>query len=284
MNLIHHLKTLTSQEVFEYFAKESLKACPANSKLAWMNQYILKGGTIPNKDESEKPLNISAILRENRIKKMERYSLQASKIHENSQKVLTWLETQKRTPGIAIDLGGGNSSLALALLEKRWKVIVVDPSEKGLQLLNMRAHLQGLGLIAKNNLSLIPQKMEEFIFPTDIDFISAQSSLPYCDASKVVVLWEKIHYSLKNDGYFTADFFNSCSFNESPSNSDTEFLFTLDDDNPDSDKEIVSRVELGAWMASPSITYSLLRNSSYKIDYFSCDSTAIEFIGHKNKR
>lgn len=279
MNPIFKLRHYNKQEISNYFLKEASKACPASSKLAWMGQYIQKGGTIPGKDQSKKPLNISAILRENRTEKMQRYSLQPSTIDEVSQKALKCLEAKKTSPGIAIDLGGGNSTLALTLLQKKWKVIVVDPSEKGLYLLRLRAELQGLGSIARSNLSLIPQKMEEFTFPSNVDFISAQASLPYCDAAKVVSVWDKIHHSLTNGGYFAADFFNSCS--DKDSNSDTELAQILDDDTPDSCKEIVVRAELGAWMTSPSIACSLLKNSPYNVDYFSLDSTSIEFIGRK---
>ena len=281
MSGITQFKHLTNQEISNYFLKEASKTCHKNSKLAWMNQYIQKGGTIPNKDPSEKTFNIPTILRENRIEKMQCYSTQPSKIYEISQKTLKWIEEKKTEPGIAIDLGGGNSTLALALLQRNWKVIVVDPSEKGLHLLYVRAQLSGLGSIAKSNLSLVSQKMEEFTFPSNVDFISAQSSLPYCDAAEVVSLWKKIHHSLINDGYFAADFFNSCSFKDSLSNSDRELARILDDDNPDSRKEIASRVQLGAWMASPSVAYSMLENSRYNVDYFSLDRTSIEFIGRK---
>ncbi len=279
MNQIYQFKHFNNKEVANYFLKEASKACQANSKLTWIGQYIQKGGTIPAKDEFKKPFNVSAIARENRTEKMEKYSLKPSIIDEFSQKALTWIEARKTSPGVAIDLGGGNSTLALTLLQKKWKVIVVDPSEKGLYLLRMRAQFQGLESIAKTNLSLIPQKMEEFTFPNNVDFISAQDSLPYCDAAKVVSLWEKIHSSLTNDGYFAANFFNSCSYKDS--SSDLEYAQILDDDTPASGKEIVYRVQLGAWMSSPSIAYSLLKNNSYNIDYFSLSRTSIEFIGRK---
>ena len=115
-------------------------------------------------------------------------------------------------------------------MQKNWKVIVVDPSERGLHLLYVRTQLEGLGSIAKNNLSLVSKKMEEFTFPSDVDFISAQASLPYCEADKVVALWDKIHLSLAKNGYFAADFFNSCSYDEPLIDSDTAQARILDDD------------------------------------------------------
>ena len=274
MNSLNQFKHLTRQEVSDYFSKEASKACSKSDKLTWINQYIQRGGTIPNKDEFRTSFNISAILRENRTERMQRFSLKPSEIETVSQKTLKWIEEKKTNPGIAIDLGGGNSSLALTLLQKKWKVIVVDSSEKALHLLHMRARLQGLGAIAQSNLFLLPQTMETFTFPSGVDFISAQASLPYCDANKVVSLWEKIHHSLASGGYFAADFFNSCSSTDPLSSS-------YDDDTPDPAKEIVSRVRLGAWIASPSVAYSLLKNSSYNTDYFALDNTSIEFIGRK---
>lgn len=281
MNTIYHLRNLSKTEISEHFLKEASKACHSNAKLAWMNRYIQQGGSIPRKDETKEPLNISAILRENRTKKMETYSLNPSRIDEVSQKTLKWIEEKKTPPGIAIDLGGGNSTLALMLLKKNWEVIVVDPSERGLHLLSMRAHALGLGSIAQTNLFLTAKKMEDYTFPSNIDFISAQDSLPYCDASKLVSVWDKIHHSLTGGGYFSGNFFNSCSYEKPVSDSDVEFSQILDDNNPDPAKEIITRVELGAWMGSPSLTNSLLKNSGYKIDYLALGNTTIDFIGRK---
>ncbi len=281
MNTIYHLKNLSKREISEHFLKEASKACDNNSKLAWMNSYIQQGGFIPLKNEGGKPLNVSAILRENRTKTAHAYSLSPSTINEISQKTLNWIEKKKTIPGIAIDLGGGNSTLALMLLKKNWKVIVVDPSEQGLHLLSMRAHALGLGSIAKTNLILTAKKMEDYTFPSNIDFISAQDSLPYCDASKLVSVWDKIHHSLIEGGYFTASVFNNCSYDNPISDSEGELKRILDDSNPHPRKEILNRVSLGAWMTSPSIVYSLLQNSGYKVDYFSLDSVVIEFTGRK---
>lgn len=261
MNTISHLKHLSKAEVSAYFCKETSKACPAHAKISWMNHYLQAGGIIPNKGDYEIATNIAALLRENRARKMEKYSTQPANIHELAKKTIELL----KEPGLAIDLGGGNSSLAICLLQKKWKVIVVDPSEQGLQLLYMRAHALGLGSIAKANLRLVPQKMENFTFPSNVNFISAQASLQYCDASKVEMVWDNIHRSLTNGGYFAADLFNH----------------SIGDDSVGPCKELVCRMGLGAWMTTPSVTYSLLKNSLYDIDYFAIDDNITDFIGRK---
>ncbi|MBM3207540.1 MAG: class I SAM-dependent methyltransferase [Chlamydiae bacterium] len=281
MNKIYPFRQLTNHQISNHFIAENLKACTSNGKISWMNRYLQKGGTIPSNSEVDTSFKIASILRENRSEAMRIYSIQPSRIDYVAERAIHLAETVKKVDRLAIDLGGGNSSLALYLLKRNWKVIVVDPSDEALNLLQLRVRNGGLTALAKSKLFLVPTKMEDFSFPSNVTLINAQSSLPYCDAGKVINLWKNIYDSLEPGGVFAGDFFNNCSDIRCESVSDFSYASTLDDNSPSSRKEIISRLQLGTWMASPSLTHSMLKNSSYNICYFTVDDTSIEFIGYK---
>ena len=281
MNKIYPFRQLTNHQISNHFSAEKLKACTANGKISWMNRYIQNGGTIPSKSEVDASFKITSILRENRSETMRIYSTQPSRIDYVAVRALRIAETAEKVGRLAIDLGGGNSSLALYLLKRNWKVIVVDPSDEALNQLQLRVRNGGLTALAKSRLFLVQKKMEDFSFPSNVTFINAQSSLPYCDAGKVMNVWNNIYDSLEPGGVIAGDFFNNCSDSHLEPASDFFYAAALDDNSPSSRKEIISRLQLGTWMASPSIAHSMLKNSAYNIYYFSVDHTSIEFIGSK---
>lgn len=98
-------------------------------------------------------------------------------------------------PGLAIELGCGNSAVVSKLLQRGWKVVAVDNSPEALTNLQMR--ISKTDSARMKNLTLVCADMETYQFPDNVQLIVAKDSFPYCNPSKIVEVWDKAYQSLQ---------------------------------------------------------------------------------------
>lgn len=258
------IRLLSAEQVHHKLLIEASKACPKDKKIAWMNDYLKKGGTIPNKNEHTHAPHIPTLLRENRDLCADKFASCPASINPM---IIDLLYSQKITTSAktAIDLGGGNSSLALFLLKNGWNVTVVDPSKAAFTALTQRVLEAGFGTLLHSRLRIVSSKMEDYNFPKNVGLITAQSSLPYCDPLKVEAVCQNIFQSLDSEGVFFANFFNY------PTNVDEE---------TGRYQEMTCRLRLGIWLSTPSLSVSLLKNTGFSSLSYSIDGEPIASRTH----
>lgn len=114
---------------------------------------------------------------------------------------------QKQGAGkIAVDLGCGKSGATLALLEKEWRVICVDYSQKALDNLGLYALKANEEWLTNNQLMPICTRIETYQFPKRVDAVIANCSLIYCDPQAITRIITNIYLSLKPGGVFAGNF------------------------------------------------------------------------------
>lgn len=105
-------------------------------------------------------------------------------------RLLARLPLEKRTKGVAVDLGGGgDNATAVYLLRNKWKVIVVDTCKAALDQLQKFA-ARNVQPDDMRNLTLECRDMGDYKFPENVDVIMAIDALPYCDPNKFLALWD----------------------------------------------------------------------------------------------
>lgn len=110
--------------------------------------------------------------------------------------------------GVAVDLGSGLSQTAVQLLNHDWRVHCVDYSPKILEILK-RSIQESFPREIAQQLITCCEKIEDYRFPSQVDLITATSSLTYCNPSKINAVLQNIFQSLKPGGYFVGNFFCS---------------------------------------------------------------------------
>lgn len=190
-----------------------------------------------------------------------------SRISQQLENSLIKFQEEGIKPGIAVDLGCGNSSSTIYLLQRGWKVIAVDSSKKVLENLHKRANEQGSNWITDGQLTLVCQKIETYEFPQNIQIIVANDSLPYCDPTKVKYVWDRAYISLAKGGRIIGNFFPD------PMN-------TL--------VEEIQRTLMGGWFTDKAVVNALLDETGYQKEvcaynkyWFQSDPRCIEFVGRK---
>ena len=101
----------------------------------------------------------------------------------------------------AIDLGCGDGTESLYLLEQGWRVSAIDAEASAIQNLfqkckpDLRQNLKGQ--VSSFEKATLPQA----------DFIYAGLSLPFCHPDNFQSIWQKIQTALTQGGYFAGHFF-----------------------------------------------------------------------------
>ena len=119
--------------------------------------------------------------------------------------LLSALEASKSDPGCAgrqaIDLGCGDGTDTVFLLENGWQVLAIDGEARALDRLLAKVPND---LVA--NLQTQIAKFEEVMLPS-ADLIHASLTLPFCHPDNFAGLWQKIVASLGENGRFAGQFF-----------------------------------------------------------------------------
>lgn len=120
---------------------------------------------------------------------------------------LTKFQEEGTAPGLAVDLGCGNSFPTIRLLQKGWKVIAVDFSKGAIERLRETANKYGSNWLRDGQLTLVCQNIETYQFPKNVRLIMANNSLPFCNPAKIKQIWDRAYASLEVGGRFIGNFF-----------------------------------------------------------------------------
>lgn len=260
---------LNKLTVSRFLLEESKLFCSPDQKIAFANAWIQGGRSFPDKSKFEDPILMdpARMIREDRSKLWSNFAdKNRAKIREITNKAL--LDEKSFSSKILVDLGGGNSDLALYMLTKDWQVTVVDSCSKSLRNLEKRVKNSAkLGLLNEANLKLECKPMEEYQFPERVSLVAAQNSFPYCNPAKLEEVMERIYHSLEPKGNIAGNLFEGNW-----------------KDNQD-DREFALRVDMGAWLATETLARDLLSSQGFKIKSFDKKEghsiSEIEFIGQK---
>jgi len=105
------------------------------------------------------------------------------------------------TPSHAIDLGCGDGTESVVLLERGWNVLAVDGEPAALKRLVTKVS-------AENQMRLQTQVAKfKAVMLSPADLIHASLSIPFCEPEYFDALWEKIVTAIKPGGRFAGQFF-----------------------------------------------------------------------------
>jgi SAM-dependent methyltransferase len=104
---------------------------------------------------------------------------------------------------MAVDLGCGEGTDALALLERGWSVLAVDIEQAGLALLRARIPAACAGQIR-----LVCASFADTALPP-AHLVHAGFSLPFCPPSQFPGVWEQIRRALVPGGIFAGQLFGT---------------------------------------------------------------------------
>lgn len=115
---------------------------------------------------------------------------------------LTYFEnTSGDTQQFAIDLGCGDGTESVVLLEHGWNVLAVDGEPSAIEhLMNKVSDEQ------RARLQTQVAKFKDVVLP-EADLVHASISIPFCEPEHFDALWQKIRDAVKPGGYFAGQFF-----------------------------------------------------------------------------
>lgn len=116
------------------------------------------------------------------------------------RRVLTLMPTTKAAR-FAIDLGCGNGTETLYLLERGWHVLAIDGQAQAIDILRTRVPDDW-----RDQLETRVQSFVDVALPP-ADLIHASYSLPFCPPQQFDAFWQKIVDSIRPGGYLAAEFF-----------------------------------------------------------------------------
>ncbi|MNJ92762.1 tellurite resistance protein TehB [compost metagenome] len=102
----------------------------------------------------------------------------------------------------ALDLGCGIGTDTLFLLEKGWKVTVVEKEAEGVSLLKA-----GLDKSLSSRLRIIQSSFEALSSLPRVHLVYASYSLPFCQQGSFPAFWKQIESSFSDSCFFAANFF-----------------------------------------------------------------------------
>lgn len=192
---------------------------------------------------------------------------QPSEIRPMLYKALSLFNQEGLPPGVAVELGCGNSMASIEMLTRGWKVIAVDYSPDVLERFKELANSIDPVWITSGQLEIVCKSMEDFEFPDNIQMVFAQDSLAFCHPEKIRNLFERIFQSLSEGGRFVGNVVPT------PDNRALEMIY---------------RSMFGASYADMPIVKNLLKDSGFSKELLQRTASAIgskwiEFIGVKSK-
>ncbi len=101
----------------------------------------------------------------------------------------------------AIDLGCGDGTETLALIEQGWRVLAIDREPEAMRLVESKIPAEQRGQLQMQNASF-----EEAQFVV-ADLIYSAISLPFCNPQHFDRVWRNLTDSIRTGGYFAGHFF-----------------------------------------------------------------------------
>lgn len=207
------------------------------------------------------------LLEQHMMKFWRSHSRNPRAIGELAQRALDEVLKKDPSPGLAVELGCGNSGLVIELLKKNWAVVALDSSSDALKCLAKQINSIGLGTIAEKKLTYACEPMEEYKLPKDVSLNFGENSFHYSKVDNFERLWDRIHGSLKIDGCVGGNLW-TCPLDQR--------LKTADRENG------------SVWYADIQMTKALLKDKGYDVvlllqkgGWKDRSGGKIEFIGRK---
>ncbi len=116
-------------------------------------------------------------------------------------KALAQCEPRQPDERIAIDIGCGDGTDTLALLDQQWTVLALDSTPDAIALLRARVPAE-----QESRLQTQVASFAEMELPP-ADLIFAGLSLPFCHPNDFTGVWQKIRGALRPGGRFAGHFF-----------------------------------------------------------------------------
>ena len=107
----------------------------------------------------------------------------------------------KPAPGLALDLGCGDGTETVFLLEQGWSVVAVDREPAALELTSERAG--GTGMLTVQIADLVDYE------PPKADLILASATLPFVPGEHFASVWARLRYALKTSGLLAVHLFGN---------------------------------------------------------------------------
>ena len=131
------------------------------------------------------------------------------KAHEGRSPRPTFLEALARfepaapdsLPRYAIDLGCGDGTETLALIQNGWQVLALDKESLAIDYVHAKVPTQYQAQLETKVISL-----EDLSLP-NADFIYAGFSLPFCPPAQFETMWAKIVAAIQTGGRFAGQLF-----------------------------------------------------------------------------
>ena len=101
----------------------------------------------------------------------------------------------------AIDLGCGDGTESVVLLERGWNVLAIDAQPAAIKRLMEKVQAESHG-----RLQTQLAKFEDVVLPS-VDLIHASLSIPFCHPEYFPALWDKIVTAIKPGGRFAGQLF-----------------------------------------------------------------------------
>ncbi len=262
-------------EVFSFFKEmekeeKLFKVCQriAEGKGADPETRKMIDQIIQDEEDERNPIAQGTLFEQHIMKFWRSFSRNPRDIGKLAQKALDEVLKKDPSPGLAVELGCGNSGLVIELLKKNWTVIALDSSPDALKCLAKQVHSVGLKEIADKRLTYAFEPMEDYNFPKNVSLVFGENSFPYSKADKFERLWGRIHGSLKTGGCVGGNF----------------WVLPLNQE-----KETTQRQNGSVWYADKQMTRALLNNNAYDTAFLqqkggwgkSSSNGRVEFIGRK---
>jgi trans-aconitate methyltransferase len=110
------------------------------------------------------------------------------------------MERWSGPPGVALDLGCGDGTETLALLEAGWTVHAVDSSPEGIE------RTTGLASAHADRLTTHLVRLEDFS-PPAVDLLYSGWTLPFCHPDHFDALWARLRAALNPGGLLAVNLF-----------------------------------------------------------------------------
>lgn len=114
--------------------------------------------------------------------------------------LVTALERWCGPPGVALDLGCGDGTETLALLEAGWTVHAMDASPEGI------ARTTRLAVAHADRLTTHLRRLEDFD-PPDVDLLYSGWTLPFCHPDHFEALWARLRAAVRPGGLLVVNLF-----------------------------------------------------------------------------
>lgn len=107
----------------------------------------------------------------------------------------------------ALDLGCGDGVSSIFLLERDWTVIAVDYKRSAIDNLRNDASATNIEWLQTNQLTTVVANIEEYALLEKVQFVIVRDVFPYCNPTKLRLIWDKIYNSLDVNGLLVGSFF-----------------------------------------------------------------------------